>query len=125
MTRTMLFLACVAALYVCVSATAGKPEEFAKLSDGVPSNDQAMYESIQRYRRFVEGNRHNGGQQQQQPKQWEVRPDLSRDQRGNTKAQVEINKQGENHDINAGWGKNIKGPDSHKDTWHVGGSVRW
>lgn len=78
-----------------------------------------------RAKRFV--NKYDGAQQpqQQNPKQWEVRPDISRDQRGNTRGQVEVQKHGENHDINAGYGQVLRGPDKHSETWHVGGSVKW
>nr|ABZ80667.1 coleoptericin 2 [Sitophilus zeamais] len=57
--------------------------------------------------------------------EWEVKPDIIRDENGNTRAQVEVNQHGRNHDVNAGWGKNIRGPGSHRDTWHVGGAIRW
>lgn len=81
-----------------------------------------------RAKRFVDKvNKYNGHQQpqQQNPKGWEIRPDVSRDQRGNTRGQVEVQRRGENHDINAGYGKVFRGPDKHSETWHVGGRVKW
>ncbi|KAL1505280.1 hypothetical protein ABEB36_004878 [Hypothenemus hampei] len=81
-----------------------------------------------RVRRYVDrNNRFDGSQLPQNQKQggWEVKPDLSRDQRGNTRGQVTVQKHGPNHDVEAGWGQNIRGPDKHSETWHVGGSVRW
>lgn len=80
-----------------------------------------------RVRRFTDGSQRFNGQNPQQPKQpdWEVKPDLSRDNRGNTKGQVTIKNHGENHDFEAGWGQTIRGPDKHSETWHAGGSIRW
>lgn len=78
-----------------------------------------------RAKRFV--SKYDGAQQpqQQNPKGWEIRPDVNRDQRGNTRAQVEVQKHGENHDINAGYGQVFRGPDKHSETWHVGGRINW
>lgn len=80
-----------------------------------------------RVRRFTDGSRRFDGQNPQQEKrpEWEIKPDLSRDQRGNTNGQVTIQKHGENHDFEAGWGQTIRGPDKHSETWHAGGSIRW
>ncbi|ENN71720.1 hypothetical protein D910_04599 [Dendroctonus ponderosae] len=83
-------------------------------------------ETLVRLRRFTDRNQYNGPNNPQQKKpEWEVKPELSRDQRGNTKGQVTVENHGPNHDVEAGWGQNLGGPDKHSGTWHVGGNVRW
>lgn len=101
--------------------------------DHAPTIIRPTYNPIQkptffiRVRRFTDGSTRFDGQNPQQGKkpEWEVKPDLSRDQRGNTNGQVTIQKHGENHDFEAGWGQTIRGPDKHSETWHAGGSIRW
>ncbi|XP_066146166.1 acaloleptin A-like [Euwallacea fornicatus] len=81
-----------------------------------------------RLRRFVESQNPNSGPAVPADKKspgWEVRPDLSRDQRGNTKGEISVKNHGENHDIDAGYGQVFRGPDKHSETWHVGGTIKW
>ncbi|XP_044252853.1 coleoptericin-like [Tribolium madens] len=61
----------------------------------------------------------------QQDGGWSVNPSVSRDDRGNTQTNVEVGHKGKNHDLNAGWGKVVRGPGKAKPTWHVGGTYRW
>ncbi|XP_060530422.1 rhinocerosin-like [Cylas formicarius] len=79
-----------------------------------------------RVRRFVEGE-HQTNPAPNGPKAgtWEVKPDLSRDDRGNTRANIDVKRQGENHDFEASYGNTIRGPSKHSETWRVGGTFRW
>jgi hypothetical protein len=56
---------------------------------------------------------------------WSVNPSVGRDERGNTRTNVEVQHKGQDHDFNAGWGKVIKGKEKGSPTWHVGGSFRF
>ncbi|KAF7268738.1 hypothetical protein GWI33_018090 [Rhynchophorus ferrugineus] len=56
---------------------------------------------------------------------WIFRPDLGRDDRGNTRGTATVEKHGDDYDINAQFGQTFRGPDKHSETWHVGGSFRW
>ncbi|XP_076260094.1 acaloleptin A-like, partial [Rhynchophorus ferrugineus] len=56
---------------------------------------------------------------------WIFRPDLGRDDRGNTRGTAAVEKHGEDYDFNAQYGQTFRGPDKHSETWHVGGSFRW
>ncbi|KAJ8920691.1 hypothetical protein NQ315_004830 [Exocentrus adspersus] len=58
-------------------------------------------------------------------KPWRFNPNLDRGEDGNTKANINIERHGENHGIEAGWSKVIDGPNKAKPTWHVGGSFKW
>lgn len=96
-----------------------------------PKIIHSIYNPVQppkltRLRRFVGGTPgFNPNVPQQKRPDWEVKPDLRRDDRGNTRGEVTIQKHGDNHDFEAGWGQNIRGPDKRSGTWHVGGSIRW
>ncbi|XP_076259508.1 uncharacterized protein LOC143195884 [Rhynchophorus ferrugineus] len=56
---------------------------------------------------------------------WIFRPDLSRDDRGNTRGEARVEKHGDDYDINAQYGQTFRGPDKHSEAWHIGGSFRW
>ncbi|RZB39862.1 Coleoptericin domain containing protein [Asbolus verrucosus] len=62
-------------------------------------------------------NQQNGG--------WSVNPNVAADDRGNTKASINVEHKGQDHDFYAGWGKVIRGPNKAKPTWNVGGRFRW
>ncbi|XP_076259504.1 uncharacterized protein LOC143195881 [Rhynchophorus ferrugineus] len=56
---------------------------------------------------------------------WIFKPDLSRDDKGNTKGQATLEKHGDDYDINAQFGQVFRGPEKHSETWHVGGTFRF
>jgi hypothetical protein len=56
---------------------------------------------------------------------WSVNPSVGRDERGNTRTNVEVQHKAQDHNFNAGWGKVIKGKEKGSPTWHVGGSFRF
>ncbi|RZC34384.1 Coleoptericin domain containing protein [Asbolus verrucosus] len=62
-------------------------------------------------------NQQNGG--------WSVNPNVAGDDRGNTKATINVEHKGKDHDFHAGWGKVVRGPNKAKPTWNVGGRIRW
>nr|WAQ69871.1 coleoptericin [Rhynchophorus ferrugineus] len=56
---------------------------------------------------------------------WIFRPDLSRDNDGNTRGQATLEKHGDDYDINAQFGQTFRGPEKHSEAWHVGGTFRF
>ncbi|KAJ8965817.1 hypothetical protein NQ314_003884 [Rhamnusium bicolor] len=56
---------------------------------------------------------------------WQLDPHIERNDNGNTKTDVNIKRHGENHDLDVGWSKVVRGPNKAKPTWHVGGTYRW
>ncbi|KAK9886377.1 hypothetical protein WA026_015893 [Henosepilachna vigintioctopunctata] len=56
---------------------------------------------------------------------WQVDPSLSRDQNGNTQGSINVQHSGPNHQVNAEWGKVIRGPNRAKPTWSVHGTYKW
>ncbi|KAF7269485.1 hypothetical protein GWI33_017483 [Rhynchophorus ferrugineus] len=132
--RKIAFLfACFVALYATVSATWKPTEPRGGGSSGpfIPTQSTGPYNPNPRYtrfKRFVPSNQHNPSSNPAQIPHtpgWEVKPDIGRDQRGNTRAQVEVQHHGDNHDFNAGYDSNIRGPDGHRESWHAGGRIRW
>lgn len=55
---------------------------------------------------------------------WKVNPGINGDGR-NTNVGVEVKRTGEKHDFEAGWSKNVHGPNKAKPSWHVGGTFHW
>ncbi|KAF7268735.1 hypothetical protein GWI33_018087 [Rhynchophorus ferrugineus] len=68
---------------------------------------------------------HLNGQKSNQ--QWELRPDIARDQRGNTGSHVILEKHGQNHDVRGEWKQHISGPQRGGDRTWVGlsGSIKF
>nr|CAH7752291.1 unnamed protein product [Callosobruchus chinensis] len=56
---------------------------------------------------------------------WEVNPSISKGNDGNTEGRVEVKRTGKNTDLDAGYGKVIRGPNRGRETWHVGATHRW
>nr|CAI5832971.1 unnamed protein product [Callosobruchus analis] len=77
---------------------------------------------------FVEENAEVRNKRSLQPTNgnpWEVNPSISKGNDGNTEGRVEVKRTGENTDVNAGYGKVIRGPNRGRETWHVGATHRW
>nr|P81592.2 RecName: Full=Acaloleptin A; Contains: RecName: Full=Acaloleptin A1; Contains: RecName: Full=Acaloleptin A2; Contains: RecName: Full=Acaloleptin A3; Contains: RecName: Full=Acaloleptin A4; Contains: RecName: Full=Acidic peptide; Contains: RecName: Full=Acaloleptin A5; Flags: Precursor [Acalolepta luxuriosa]BAC82199.1 acaloleptin A precursor [Acalolepta luxuriosa] len=64
-------------------------------------------------------------EEEEEDQPWQLNPNIARGDDGNTRADVNIKRRGENHDFEAGWSKVVDGPDRAKPTWHVGGTFRW
>lgn len=56
---------------------------------------------------------------------WKVTPDVRRDDAGNTRTSVNVQHTGPSHDVEAGWGKVVRGPNKAKPTWHATGTFKW
>ncbi|CAH2011762.1 unnamed protein product [Acanthoscelides obtectus] len=56
---------------------------------------------------------------------WEVNPSVSKGNDGNTEGRVEVKRTGKNTDVDAGYGRVLRGPNRGRETWHVGATHRW